>query len=174
MALQNRLFLVLVKVIDSFVVSFVIFTHKYTLEVCTSKHISLGVLGLFFPVVKLSCLSLSLVPFVWCVEIFIYLFPLLWLRWSRICLQCGGPSFSPCVRKVRWPTPAFLPGESPWTEEPGRLQSMGSQRVGHDLGTNSFTFTFYFPYYKSPRKVARHLGTYGWGGDPTCAELGQG
>ena len=21
---------------------------------------------------------------------------------------------------------------SPWTEEPGRLQSMGSQRVGHD------------------------------------------
>jgi len=23
------------------------------------------------------------------------------------------------------PTPVFLPGESPWTEEPGRLQSMG-------------------------------------------------
>ena len=29
------------------------------------------------------------------------------------------------------PTPVFLPGESSWTEEPGRLQSMGSQRVGH-------------------------------------------
>ena len=28
--------------------------------------------------------------------------------------------------------PVFLPGESPWTEGPGRLQSMGSQRVGHD------------------------------------------
>ena len=27
-------------------------------------------------------------------------------------------------------TPVFLPGESPWTEEPGGLQSMGSQRVG--------------------------------------------
>jgi len=26
----------------------------------------------------------------------------------------------------------ILPGESPWTEEPGELQSMGSQRVGHD------------------------------------------
>ena len=25
----------------------------------------------------------------------------------------------------------FLPGESPWTEELGGLQSMGSQRVGH-------------------------------------------
>ena len=30
------------------------------------------------------------------------------------------------------PTPVFLPGESPWTEKPGGLQSMGSQRVRHD------------------------------------------
>ena len=29
------------------------------------------------------------------------------------------------------PTLVFWPGEFPWTEEPGRLQSMGSQRVGH-------------------------------------------
>ena len=29
-------------------------------------------------------------------------------------------------------TPAFLPGESPRREEPRELQSMGSQRVGHD------------------------------------------
>ena len=29
-------------------------------------------------------------------------------------------------------TPVFLPGESPWTEETGRLQPMGSQRVRHD------------------------------------------
>ena len=28
--------------------------------------------------------------------------------------------------------PVFLPGESPWTEEPGGLQPMGLQRVGHD------------------------------------------
>ena len=26
----------------------------------------------------------------------------------------------------------FLPGKSQWTEKPGRLQLMGSQRVGHD------------------------------------------
>ena len=26
----------------------------------------------------------------------------------------------------------FLPGESPWTEKPDGLQSMGSQRVIHD------------------------------------------
>ena len=29
-------------------------------------------------------------------------------------------------------TPVFLPGESPWTEEPGGLQFIGSQRVAHD------------------------------------------
>ena len=27
--------------------------------------------------------------------------------------------------------------EIPWTEEPGGLQSMGSQRVGHDWATNT-------------------------------------
>ena len=30
----------------------------------------------------------------------------------------------------------------PWTEEPGGLQSMGSQRVRHDWATNTFTFFF--------------------------------
>ena len=33
-------------------------------------------------------------------------------------------------RTERLPTSVFLPGESPWTEVPGGLQSMGSQRVG--------------------------------------------
>ena len=28
----------------------------------------------------------------------------------------------------------------PWTEEPGRLQSMGSQRVGHDYVTSLWAF----------------------------------
>ena len=27
-------------------------------------------------------------------------------------------------------TPVFLPGEPPWTVEPGRLQSIGSQNFG--------------------------------------------
>ena len=40
--------------------------------------------------------------------------------------------FSPWIGKILWrrewqPTPVFLPGEYPWTEEPGRLWSMGSQ-----------------------------------------------
>ena len=32
-------------------------------------------------------------------------------------------------------TPVFLPGEFPWTEEPGGLQSMGSFRVRHNWAT---------------------------------------
>ena len=35
---------------------------------------------------------------------------------------------------------SILAWRTPWTEEPGRLQSMGSQRVGHDRVTNTFTF----------------------------------
>ena len=40
-----------------------------------------------------------------------------------------APHFSP----LAWKTP--------WTEEPGRLQSMGSLRVGHDGATSLSLFT---------------------------------
>ena len=33
------------------------------------------------------------------------------------------------MRRAWQSTPVFLPGESPWTEEPGGLQTMGLQRV---------------------------------------------
>ena len=40
-------------------------------------------------------------------------------------------------RREWQPTPVFLLAwRIPWTEEPDRLQSMGSQRVGHNWGTN--------------------------------------
>ena len=49
------------------------------------------------------------------------------------CKRCG---FSPWVEKFPWRlkwqlTTVFLPGIIPWTEEPGRLQSMGFPRVRH-------------------------------------------
>ena len=34
--------------------------------------------------------------------------------------------------------PSILAWKIPWTEEPVGLQSMGSQRVGHDGKTNTF------------------------------------
>ena len=56
---------------------------------------------------------------------------------------CG---FDPWVRKILWrrawqPTAVSLPGES-WTEEPGRLQSMGSQRVRQNWATSLSFFLF--------------------------------
>ena len=35
---------------------------------------------------------------------------------------------------------SILAWKTPWAEEPGRLQSMGSQRVGHNWATLTFTF----------------------------------
>ena len=48
------------------------------------------------------------------------------------------------VVKILWgrawqPIPVFLPGESLWTEETGGLESMGSQRDGHDWVTQHST-----------------------------------
>ena len=36
---------------------------------------------------------------------------------------------------------SILTWRIPWTEETGGLHSMGSQRVGHDQMTNTFTFS---------------------------------
>ena len=38
---------------------------------------------------------------------------------------------------------SILAWRSPWTEEPDRLQSMGSQKVGHDWATNTHTQSCY-------------------------------
>ena len=45
--------------------------------------------------------------------------------------------FNPWFGKIPWsrawqPTPVFLPGESPWTEKPGRPQFMGWQKGLHE------------------------------------------
>ena len=46
----------------------------------------------------------------------------------------------------------------PWTEELGRLQSMVSQRVGHDL--RDFTFTFHF--HALEKEMATHFSVLAW------------
>ena len=52
-----------------------------------------------------------------------------------------GKAWETWVQSLGWEDPlekematqsSILAWEIPWTEEPGRLQSMGSQRVGHD------------------------------------------
>ena len=56
------------------------------------------------------------------------------------CRKHKRPRFYPWVGKIPWrrawqTIPVFLPGESPWTEELGVLQFMGSQKVRHDWAT---------------------------------------
>ena len=53
------------------------------------------------------------------------------------CRRLKRHRFDPWVRKIPWrrswlSSPIFLPGEFPWTGEPGGLQSKGLQRVRHD------------------------------------------
>ena len=60
---------------------------------------------------------------------------------KKICLKCGKPRLDPWLGKIprstEWQsTLVFLPREFPWTEKPGGLQSMGSQRVGYNWATN--------------------------------------
>ena len=51
-------------------------------------------------------------------------------RDTRDAVSFPGSGRSPGVGKVTCSSnPAW---ETPWTEEPGELQSMGLQRVGHD------------------------------------------
>ena len=57
--------------------------------------------------------------------------------------------------KAMAPHPGTLAWKIPWTEEPGRLRSMGSLRVGHD-----FTFTFHF--YVLEKEMATHSSVLAW------------
>ena len=52
--------------------------------------------------------------------------PAMWEAWVRS-LGWEDP-----LEEGMAPTPVFLPGDSPWTEEPDRLKCTGLQRGEHD------------------------------------------
>ena len=56
------------------------------------------------------------------------------------------------------PHSSTLAWKLPWTEEPGRLQSMGSQRVGHDWATS--LSLFHFP--ELEKEMATHSSVLAW------------
>ena len=61
-----------------------------------------------------------------------------WISGRESTCQCRRHRFDPLVGKILWirkwqPTPVFLPGKIPWTEEPGSLQSKESQRIRHNF-----------------------------------------
>ena len=53
-----------------------------------------------------------------------------------------------------------LAWQIPWTEEPGRLQSMGSLRVGLDWATSLSIFTFHF--HALEKQMATHSSVLSW------------
>ena len=61
------------------------------------------------------------------------------------------------------PHSSTLAWKIPWTEEPGKLQSVGSQRVGHaksQTRLSDFTFTFHF--HALEREMATHSSVLAW------------
>ena len=66
--------------------------------------------------------------------------------WSGLPLPVAqrylGSFYSLLVKKAVAPHSSTLAWKIPWTEEPGRLQSMGSLRVGQDWATSLSLFTF--------------------------------
>ena len=69
-----------------------------------------------------------------------------------------GASNENLVEKAIATHSSTLAWKIPWTEEPGRLQSMGSRRVGHLL--SDFTFTFHF--HALEKKMVTHSSTLAW------------
>ena len=62
-----------------------------------------------------------------------------------------------CLEKAMAPHSRTLAWKIPWMEEPGRLQSMGSLRVGHD-----FTFTFTLQFHALEKEMATHSSVLAW------------
>ena len=58
------------------------------------------------------------------------------------------------------PHSSTLAWKIPWTEEPGRLQSMGSLRVRHDWATSLSLFTFHF--HALEKEMATHSSFLAW------------
>ena len=72
------------------------------------------------------------------------------------------------------PHSSTLAWKIPWTEEPGRLQSMGSWRVGHDWATSLWLFTFMHWRRKwQPTPVFLPKESQGWGSLVGCCLWGR-
>ena len=79
-----------------------------------------------------------------------------------------------CMEKAMEPHSSTLAWKIPWTEEPGRLQSMGSLRVGHDWATSHSLFTFMHWRRKwRPTPVFLPGESQGWGSLVGCCLWGR-
>ena len=75
--------------------------------------------------------------------------PLLKLLYFEHLLYATEKAMAPHTSTLAW--------KIPWMEEPGRLQSMGLLKVGHD-----FTFTFTFHFHALKKEMATHSSVLAW------------
>ena len=84
---------------------------------------------------------------------------LLQVSWDHVFVNTSIFHFySPEPEKAMATHSSTLAWKIPWTEEPGRLQSMGSQRVGHDWATSLSLFTFH----ALEKEMATHSSVLAW------------
>ena len=114
-----------------------------------------------------SSQSLNVLVWCWC--------------WAKLC-STGEQVLAECqvalsdirglpfsLEKAMAPHSSILAWKIPWTEEPGRLQSMGSLRVGHDWATSLSLFTFMHWRRKwQPTPVLLPGESQGWGSLVGC------
>ena len=84
-----------------------------------------------------ECIYLLLLTDIWDVSRFLLLQVILLWIFLNMCLSVH------IFILVNYPGVEF--NRIPWTEEPGGLHPMGSQRVGHAWATDAFNFTFIYP-----------------------------
>ena len=130
------------------VVDFVIFRrHLETMRVLTRYLMHVQhccgpiALGLFGHILKRQQCEKQRVNFQICETL-----PLEWrfpnFKHPRIVHLIFATSQGLLMEKAMAPHSSTLAWKIPWTEEPDRLQSMGSLRVGHDWATSLSFFTF--------------------------------
>ena len=85
---------------------------------CTAKWLSFTHIDILFQIIFCYGLSLN-------------------VEYISFCYTLG-----PCSDKAMAPHSSPLVWKIPWTEEPGRLRSMGSRRVGYNWASSLSLFTF--------------------------------
>ena len=71
---------------------------------------------------------------------------------SHICVYISEKAMAPHSSTLAW--------KIPWAEEPGRLQSMGSPRVGHDWTASLSLSIFHF--HALEKEMATHSSVLAW------------
>ena len=124
---------------------FIIHTVQITVKVYVYRWICMYIMLCILHIYSLTWIVIT--------DKYVYIQLSLMAQWWRICLplqemrvwslgRCGKIPW----RRAWQPTPVILAWRIPWTEEPGGLHSMGSQRVGHNWSDRAQTYPSIYLY----------------------------